>query len=260
MKRVACVAQHDRDIGFEHRGIIGARNRRGILQIVETQMQCAARRHSEVTRTDRFAINKKHRDTCARVTIAGIEDARGFMADESGVGKRAPRRRAPRRRAPRRRALRRRAMRRHVPFGNGPALAPNGFHFAHASPGSRPRRAGNITRNRGKRSMDGTVCADRLFCGSALSWGAMALVPQSRTPRTANKKSAIMRPNPPVMKTSPNLRRPPAQRVRKSSARGQILSGGLAPPGTMRLRASRTTLKPFAFSRLNFNPLTSLTF
>ena len=67
-------------------------------------------------------------------------------------------------------------------------LRPMGSIIALASPGSRLRRPGTITRNRGKRSMDGTVCADRLFCGSPLSGGRGSLMPRSRMPRTANKK------------------------------------------------------------------------
>jgi hypothetical protein len=99
----------DRLVGFEHRRIIGiARNGSGILEVVETQMKCTARRDDHMERSEGLAIREKNRDGDVRLLVAGIEDARGFVADQRMIGKRA--------------------LRGYPPFRNGPAAASDGLH------------------------------------------------------------------------------------------------------------------------------------
>ncbi len=74
------MLDHDRHIRFEHRRVIGiAGNRSRILEVVEAQMQRAARRNSDVVGSDRFAVREKDGDPDVRVLVAGIQQARGLV-------------------------------------------------------------------------------------------------------------------------------------------------------------------------------------
>jgi hypothetical protein len=71
-------------------------------------MQCAPRRNGHPIRADGLAVGEKEGDVDVRLPVAGIENASRLVRDESRFGKRTPRR--------------------DVPFGNSPALAPDGLH------------------------------------------------------------------------------------------------------------------------------------
>src|SRR4029077_9562049 len=54
------VLQDDRHVRFEYRGVVGiARDRRGVVEIVETQMQRPACGNGQAIRADGIAITKK---------------------------------------------------------------------------------------------------------------------------------------------------------------------------------------------------------
>jgi len=85
--------------------------------------------------------------------------------------------------------------------------------------------------------MDGTVCADRLFCGSALSGGADGANASIEHAKNSNKESGTEQCAP-----GPSRQAWPIRPVTK------VLLNLHRPPGA---KAARE-----AFSRLNFNPLT----
>src|ERR1700754_546582 len=63
------VLQDDRHIRFEYRGVVGiARDRRGVVEVVETQMQRSACGNSQPVRADGIAISEKNRDRHMCVT------------------------------------------------------------------------------------------------------------------------------------------------------------------------------------------------
>jgi hypothetical protein len=103
------VLNDDRDVRFEHRRIIGIpRNGSGIFQIIETQMQCTPWRDCHVERTNGLAIRKKYSEGDVRLFVTGIENARGLVADQRVIGKRA--------------------FRWYPPFGNSPIATSDGLH------------------------------------------------------------------------------------------------------------------------------------
>src|SRR3954467_8505744 len=54
------VLQDDRHVRFEYRGVVGiARDRRGVVEIVETQMQCPACGNGQSVWADGIAISEK---------------------------------------------------------------------------------------------------------------------------------------------------------------------------------------------------------
>src|SRR6476619_6693761 len=65
------VLQDDRHVRFEYRGVVGiARDRRRVVEIVETQMQRPACGNGEAIRADGIAISEKNCDRHMCVTIA----------------------------------------------------------------------------------------------------------------------------------------------------------------------------------------------
>ena len=105
--RVCCTTIGTSD--FEDRRISRCRAESArVVEIVEAQMQRAARRDRHPIGPDRLAIGEEHRDPNLRVAVAGVEDAGRLVRDQRAIGKRA--------------------LRRNVAFGNGPALASDGFH------------------------------------------------------------------------------------------------------------------------------------
>src|SRR5262249_642153 len=79
------------------------RNGLGLLEIVETQVKCAAWRDDHAVRSGRFAIGEIDGESDVRLAIARIQDARRFVGQESAVG--------------------RDTFRRNVAFGHGPPPA-----------------------------------------------------------------------------------------------------------------------------------------
>ena len=80
------MLHHDRDIGFEHAGVIRfARHLFRLFQVVEAQVQRAPRGHGHAIRTDRFAIAEIKRDLHVRIDVVGVEQARGLVAFEARV-------------------------------------------------------------------------------------------------------------------------------------------------------------------------------
>src|SRR6266566_278286 len=60
-----------------------------IIEIVETQVQRAPGGNGYAVRTDRLAVGEENGNRHMRVTIRGVEDARGFVGDQFAVGIRA---------------------------------------------------------------------------------------------------------------------------------------------------------------------------
>ena len=82
------VLQDDRHVRFEYRGVVGiARDRRGVVEIVETQMQRPACGNGQAIRADGIAISEKNCDRHMCVTIACVEDASGLVRDERAMRK-----------------------------------------------------------------------------------------------------------------------------------------------------------------------------
>src|SRR5580704_4745235 len=71
-------------------------------------MQRASRGDADPIGTDRLAVGEKNGDADVRHRVGGVEEARGFVRDQSRIGKRA--------------------LRRNISFGDGPMLATDDFH------------------------------------------------------------------------------------------------------------------------------------
>lgn len=84
------MLHHDRHIRFEHGGMVGiAWHRLRVVEIIEAQVQGAARRHRYLIRPDRFLVGEEQGDDDVRVAVAGVEDAGGLVRDQRPFGKRA---------------------------------------------------------------------------------------------------------------------------------------------------------------------------
>src|SRR5207244_9995983 len=74
----------------EYRGIwCVARDRCRAVEIVEPQVQRAARLDSDKVRADRFAIGEEHGDADMRGYVTRVENAGGLMRDQRRIGERA---------------------------------------------------------------------------------------------------------------------------------------------------------------------------
>src|SRR6516164_2774216 len=84
------VLHDDRNVRFEHRGVVGvARDRLRVVEIVEAQMQRAPGGDGHAVRADRLPVGEEDGNGDARVLLAGVEDAGGLVGNERAVGKRA---------------------------------------------------------------------------------------------------------------------------------------------------------------------------
>src|SRR5262249_8310485 len=96
-------------VRLENRGIVGvARDRLGIVEVVETQVQRAPGSDGDAVGADRLPVGEEDGDRDMRIAVAGVDDAGGLVRDQRAVGERA--------------------LRRNVTLGDGPALASNALH------------------------------------------------------------------------------------------------------------------------------------
>src|SRR5690554_1933627 len=80
------VLHHYRPVGFDQRSEVGvARQWLRILEVVEAQVQRAARGNRYPVGADRFAVGEVQGDGHVCVVVAGVEEARGLVGDERRV-------------------------------------------------------------------------------------------------------------------------------------------------------------------------------
>src|ERR1043165_9249922 len=81
------VLHDDGDVGDDDGRVVGgARDRLGIGEVVEADVLRAPRRHGQAVRPGRLAIGEVDGDLDVRVGVAGVEDARGLVAEHLRLG------------------------------------------------------------------------------------------------------------------------------------------------------------------------------
>ena len=142
----------DRNVRFEHRGVVGvARDRLRVVEIVEAQVQRASGGDGHAVGADRLPVGEEDGDGNARVLLAGVEDAGGLVGDECAVGKRA--------------------------FGGNVAL-----RDCPSPPGARCTCASMISTTRSRSHATPTTprCSNRTFRSSCSTRGSIPAAPKCR--------------------------------------------------------------------------------